>query len=397
MRNQEAQKRRRYSRTLTVVVGLVCATFAGCSANQLRDDAAAVDTTSFGSIALFDKSAAPTALPDKASVGRAGASLQDEGKEHNVLVLSGGGSHGAFGAGFMNGWSESGKRPEFDIITGVSTGALMATFVYLGNTWNEKLRDFYTNISDDQIYVTQGIAGILGESLHDTAPLKNLIDKTVNQRTLDAVAAEHRKGRRLYVATTNLDSGLVAVWDMGGIASSDHKDRLQLYRQILLASAAVPGLFKPVYIKTEDGRASMHVDGGIKAPILLRTFMVGNPKKKRTVYVLVNGSLTLRAGAPAVGPNFKDIALRSISELSRGLFYKTVYQSYVVTKHAGGDFRIAYVNDDVPLGDPFKFVAKDMRRLYSLGHAMGGAGNGWKAEPPRLEQLERVTSTQKPL
>lgn len=363
--------------------------FAGCASN-VRVDGPTANANSFGAITLFQGPQTPMELPDKATISDDILLPVVDSKSHNVLVLSGGGSHGAFGAGFLKGWSESGKRPSFEIVTGVSTGALIANFAFLGSQWDDRLRAFYTHISDAQIYRDRGIEGLFEESLYDTAPLEELISKVVNHDMLDAIAAEHRRGRRLYVATTNLDLGKVVVWDMGGIAASGHKDSLRLYRQILLASTAVPGLFKPVYIRAQDGHSHMHVDGGIKAPILLRTFMVANKKQRRHVFVLVNGKISLLAGAAAVDPNFKDISLRSISELMRGLFYKTIYQAYVTSQNAGSTFRITYLPDEVPVKDPFRFDPKEMRRLFDVGQGMGKSAKSWKNEPPRLEALERV-------
>jgi predicted acylesterase/phospholipase RssA len=364
---------------------------ASCASN-VRIDGPQGNASSFGAIPLFADQDTPAEISDKATITGAVKLPPGDDQNHNVLVLSGGGSHGAFGAGILNGWSESGKRPRFEIVTGVSTGALMASFAFLGPSWDVRLHRFYTNITNDQIYTSRGVGGFFNESLYDTTPLKKLIASIVTHRMLDAVAAEHRRGRRLYIATTNLDLGKVVVWDMGGIAASGHKQRLALYRQILLSSAAVPGLFKPVYIMARDGHAHMHVDGGIKAPILLRSFMVGGKHLKRRIYVLVNGKLSLLAGAPPVGPNFKDISLRSISELMRGLYYKTIYQGYVTTRNAGGQFRIIYLPDEVPTGDPFKFDKKEMRRLFEIGRKLGRDSKNWHREPPRLESLERVAS-----
>ncbi len=139
----------------------------------------------------------------------------------------------------------------------------------------------------------------------------------------------------------------------------------------------------------------MHVDGGVKAPILLRSFMVGGKKKKRTVYILVNGKLSLTAGASPVDANFKEISLRSISELMRGLFYKTIYQGYVTTRNAGSKFRIAYLPDDVATGNAFEFEKKEMRKLFDVGYRMGNDPKSWQKEPPRLEPLERVKAARR--
>lgn len=347
-------------------------------------------STAFGAVQLFEDGQSPSILPDKATISGEQELPKTSTPDHDVLVLSGGGSHGAFGAGMLVGWTASGKRPQFEIVTGVSTGALIANYAFLGPQWDDKLERFYTNISNEQIYINLGLEGFFEESLYDTGPLKTLIDGAVDQAMLDAIAAEHEKGRRLYVATTDLDAGQVVVWDMGGIAASKHPNRLEIYRLILLSSAALPGLFKPVYIPGQEGRYHMHVDGGVKAPILLRSFMVGGKEKRRTVYVLVNGKLSLAAGAPPVVANFKDISLRSISELMRGLFYKTIYQGYVTTRNAGSKFKIAYLPDEVSTGNSFEFDPKEMRRLFKVGYQMAGDPKSWADEPPRLEPLERV-------
>lgn len=367
---------------------------AGC-ANGPRVGEPLQASAAFGAINLFEDPQRAKILPDKATISGDLDLPKTASPDHDVLVLSGGGSHGAFGAGMLVGWTASGRRPEFEIVTGVSTGALIANFAFLGSEWDGKLETFYTSISNDQIFINLGLEGFFEESLYDTAPLKTLIDGIVDQEMLNAIAAEHEKGRRLYVATTDLDAGQVVVWDMGGIASSDYSDRLELYRQILLSSAALPGLFKPVYIPGKKGRYHMHVDGGVKAPILLRSFMVGSKKKKRTVYVLVNGKLSLTAGAPPVDANFKDISLRSISELMRGLYYKTIYQGYVTTKNAGSKFKIAYLPDEVPTGSAMEFNNKEMRRLFRVGYKMGGDLKSWGNEPPRLEPLERIKAAKR--
>lgn len=315
-------------------------------------------------------------------------------KELNVLAISGGGSDGAFGAGVLKGWTQSGKRPHFNIVTGVSTGALIATFAFLGSEWDDDLERFYTNIKDEQIFTDKGILGVLEESLYDTAPLRTVIEKVVTLRLLDAVAAEHNKGRRLYVATTNLDTGQVVVWDMGGIAASGHAARVETYRDVLVASAAMPGFFKPVYVRhSEQGKkAHMHVDGGVKAPILLRSFMVEGPQKKKSVYMLVNGKLSLKAPAKApVQATVLDISKRSIYELMRGLTYKTIYQGYVATRQSRGDFRILYVPDnEQDIEDGLRFDPKEMKRLFEIGVELGRQPSRWQNEPPRLETHERI-------
>lgn len=379
-----------------VCVALVALVLASCAA-ALRPDTGEVTTSAtYGSIALFDAAEKPLEPPPGATVVGALVRPVMQTKELNVLAISGGGSDGAFGAGVLKGWTESGKRPHFNIVTGVSTGALIATFAFLGSDWDAELERFYTHVTGEHIYTDKGIAGLFDESLYDTAPLRGAIEKVVTPRLLDAVAAEHNKGRRLYVATTNLDTGQVVVWDMGGIAASMHAARVDTYRDVLVASAALPGFFKPVYVRhSEQGsKAQMHVDGGVKAPILLRSFMVEGPQKKKSIYMLVNGKLSLKAPTKApVQATVLEISKRSIYELMRGLTYKTIYQSYVTTRQSSGDFRILYVPDDAQdIEDGLRFDPKEMKRLFDVGVRIGRQPSNWGDEPPRLEAHERIAA-----
>lgn len=341
-------------------------------------------STHWGAVALFDNRTRVLTPAERAEVAK---------QDLNVIALSGGGADGAFGAGLLIGWTEKGTRPQFDIVTGVSTGALMSSFVFIGPSFDAKLEELYTTMRTTDVFTTR-LDGLLGDSLNDTAPLRARIAQAITEETLEAVAREHRKGRRLYVATTNLDSGTVAVWNMGAIAASDHPERIELYRDILLASAAVPGFFKPVMIPaaTGDGK-QMHVDGGVKAPVLLRTFMLAGPYKRKNVYVLVNGTLKLRSSetAGAVTANLTGIAKRSITELLRGLMYKQIYQIYVTVQRAGATFHLAYIPDDVQeTKDPLNFQPEEMKKLFQTGRELARSGRYWLNEPPRLENLERI-------
>jgi predicted acylesterase/phospholipase RssA len=391
---------RRSVRFAPLFVALVALVLASCAAT-LRPDAGEVTTSAtFGSIPLFDAAQKPLEPPPGATVVGALVSPAMKTRELNVLAISGGGSDGAFGAGVLKGWTQSGKRPHFNIVTGVSTGALIATFAFLGSDWDGEIERLYTRVTGEHIYTDRGIAGLLGESLYDTAPLRAVIEKVVTPRLLDAVAAEHNKGRRLYVATTNLDTGQVVVWDMGGIAASGHPARVDTYRDVLVASAALPGFFKPVYVRHSDQgkNAHMHVDGGVKAPILLRSFMVEGPQKKKSVYMLVNGKLSLNAHTTApVQATVLEISKRSIYELMRGLTYKTIYQAYVTTRQSNGNFQILYVPDHVQdIEDGLRFDPKEMKRLFEVGVSTGRHSASWQNEPPRLESNERIEARTSP-
>jgi predicted acylesterase/phospholipase RssA len=342
--------------------------------------------TPMGAVELFDSTGHPinSRLPDFAGMVK---------PELNILVLSGGGADGAFGAGVLVGWSETGLRPRFDVVTGVSTGALMATLVFMGSEYDSVLKDVYTTVDSDDIYKKKGIKAVFSDSLLDYTPLKDKVESLVTDELLDRVAQEHNAGRRLYVATTNLDSGDVVVWDMGFIAASGHPERVKIYQQVLLASAAVPGLFKPVYIRpSESSKArQMHVDGGVKAPVLLRAFMLKQPAARRSVYVIVNSQMKLLNADKAVEPEVLDISRKSITELLRGLLQRTVYQTYVTARQSKASFNLISIPDNAPAAkDGLTFEPGVMQRQYELGRDFGRAGGGWMSEPPRLEDLERI-------
>ncbi len=182
-----------------------------------------------------------------------------------ILAISSGSDKGAYSAGFLNGWSEAGTRPQFDIVSGVSTGALIAPFAFLGTPYDPHLTSLYTTIDSDAIYNATPFKALLGgPSLASTKPLVELIESYANADMIDAVAREHRRGRRLLVQTTNLDAERGVVWDMGAIAASDNPARYDLFRRILLASASIPGFFPPVLIDVTSGDAAfseLHVDG----------------------------------------------------------------------------------------------------------------------------------------
>jgi predicted acylesterase/phospholipase RssA len=216
------------------------------------------------------------------------------------LSLSGGGANGAFGAGVLYGWSQSGKRPQFQVVTGISTGALIAPLAFLGSDCDEELKQIYTSISDKDIFDVKGCLGFVGmlwnESYADTKPLSKLIEKTLTQEKINAIACEHAKGRRLYIGTTYLDTQRFVVWDMGAIASSKSPKAAELFRKVMLASSAFPGAFPPVcFDVTVDGNMydEMHVDGGVVTGVFCYFRPLSEtgktPNKPCNVYVIKNG------------------------------------------------------------------------------------------------------------
>ncbi|WP_290543996.1 patatin-like phospholipase family protein, partial [Aestuariivirga sp.] len=186
--------------------------------------------------------------------------------ERNFLALSGGGSNGAFGAGLLTGWTEAGTRPEFTIVTGISTGSLTAPFAYLGPPYDKLLTEAYTQISGRDVFRRKPVLSALRSSAAaDNTPLRQLVARYVTDRMVADIAVQNGRGRKLLIGTTNLDAGRPVVWDIGAIAASGEPDRKQLIQDILVASSSIPGLFPPVKIKVvADGKTfdEMHVDGG---------------------------------------------------------------------------------------------------------------------------------------
>jgi predicted patatin/cPLA2 family phospholipase len=344
---------------------------------------------SYGAVPLYTVGGDINRLPERATNQGATDPLRNRSDGAlEILVLSGGGSAGAYGAGVLAGWSETGTRPSFDIVTGISTGALMAPFAFLGSDYDEQLRRVYTETSNGDVYVSRGPFGIWQESLNDAAPLQARLGEVITEQVLDRIAAEHAKGRRLYVGTTDLDTGQAVTWDMGSIAAGDHANRHRRFVQILLASAAVPGLFPPVFIEADGGRgARMHVDGGVKAPILLRDFMLAGKYRTKRVHLIVNNCICLRNIKKPVDLQFKEITIKSIDEMMRTFLYRALETSYIMTRNAGAQYHLRYIPDEVTLADFLQFDPAVMRELYEIGRAEGRMPSSWHSAPPRMQRF----------
>jgi len=293
------------------------------------------------------------------------------------LILSTGGEEGAYGAGFLNGWLQAGNRPQFAVITGVSTGALMATYVFAGPQFADELHQVYTATSATDIFEVAATP----ESLVDTWPLAKMIDKRVTPELLAAIAAEHQKGRRLFILTTDLDAGRTVVWNMGAIAAHGGDAALKLFRQVLLASASVEGMFPPVYITVEaNGRQfqEMHADGGVKGPLFFGPeayLMPGSPLKLPAtgLYVIVNGKLSTqfyvvsRTTAAILGRSIA-VALTAGGRLQLAL-------AGIAAQKAGIGFNLTYVADSFDQVGRGLFDPKYMNALYDFGFAEGRGDN----------------------
>lgn len=316
-------------------------------------------------------------------------------KQHNYLAISGGGANGAFGAGLLAGWTALGTRPEFSMVTGVSTGALTAPFVFLGADYDDVLKLLYTTTTTDDIAEERGLlSALMSDSMADTAPLKALIAEYVSDEVIDKIAREHQRGRRLFVGTVNLDAGRSVIWNIGAIAASDSPRKISLIHDILRASAAIPVAFPPVVIPVDvNGQAydEMHVDGGTGSQVFVYPAAIDwhkiteKLKVQGTPNVYVIRNAFVDADYQGMERNVLPIATRSIDALIRTQGIGDLYQIYTLCKRDGNDFNLAYIPASFNEEPTEGFDPVYMTKLYDLGYEMGLNGYDWKHTPPGFE------------
>ena len=310
------------------------------------------------------------------------------------LALSGGGADGAYGAGLLVGWSAAGDRPDFEFVTGISAGALIAPFAFLGPRYDRQLEAIWTGYGDADLVVKQPLAVLFGgTSLVDTAPLAGLIARYVDERLLAAIAAEYRKGRVLLVGTTNLDARRPVVWNMGEIALSRDPGALQLFRDVLLASAAIPGVMPPVKIRVTAAGATFdeyHVDGGVTRQVFLTPVALTltdfdkfypSPPLRR-IYVIRNGRLEPRyklAEASAIS-----LASNSISVMLDAQAAGDIYRIYVAALRDGAEFRLAANPTVLDPASSDIFDKSYMREMFSTSRRQARNGYPWMRTVPEV-------------
>ena len=312
------------------------------------------------------------------------------------LALSGGGAHGAFGAGFLNGWTSTGRRPVFKIVTGVSTGALMAPFAFIGPMYDGALREFYTTTSTNDIFTLGSLLWrlIAGEALADTRPLQAMINRHVDAELLRHVAEQHRRGRRLFIGTADIDVPRFVVWNMGQIASSGHPDALELFRKVMLASASIPVAFPPVLFKVEVAPGGplydeMHVDGGVGARVFLNGGVFrgsvihtrgGLGRGREDIFVIHNGQLV--PIPDPVSRSLSAIAVRVIDASGRAAATGDLFRIYGYAQREGATFQWVTIPNDVQMDSTEVFDPVKMQVLYDVGLRLGAAGSAWSTRPP---------------
>ncbi len=336
----------------------------------------------------------------------------DVEEEVYFLAISGGGADGAYGVGLLNGWTEAGTRPEFKLVTGISTGALIATFAFLGPDYDQQLKESYTGSSDEDIYTKKSIlTAYWRDALFGVEPLKKLIADSITQDVLEAVAAEYLKGRILLVGTTQLDAQRLVIWNMGAIAASGKPGALDLFRSVLLASASMPSIFPPVFIPVEANGSTyeeMHVDGGTFTEVMLYNEalspmlsnvedikkIVGDDekfekllKRKRVLYLIKNDQKEPEWSD--VEDRIVPIAGRAIGTLIKSHYDGDIYRIYVLSERDEISFNLA----SIPEGTNIKatngmFDTVYMQKLYNLAFEKAKNGYPWSNYPPGFQPLE---------
>ena len=303
------------------------------------------------------------------------------------LAVSGGGDNGAFTAGLMNGWTKAGTRPEFKLVTGVSTGALIAPFAFLGEAYDPTLKSIYTGVSLADIAKKRSVVSIIyGDAMADTAPLRKLVEKTVTQQVLDAIAVEHARGRILLVATTNLDVRRPVVWNVTKIAASKAPGSLELVQKILVASAAIPGTFPPVMIDVEaSGKAyqEMHVDGGTTGqvfvyPAAIHVYELA--QRQRSLYIIRNARLDPQWAQ--VDRRTLPIAFRAITTLIQYQGMGDLYTIFSICERDHVEYNLAYIPPTFDAPHKTDFDKAYMQALFEVGQRMAVKGQDWWYKHP---------------
>lgn len=306
--------------------------------------------------------------------------------ELQLLSLSGGGANGAYGAGVMYGWSQRGDRPAFDIVTGVSTGALIAPYVFAGPAFDPDLRKAFTDGRSSKLLQSRGVGALFRAGVFKPGPLRKLITESVTPGLIEAVAAEHRKGRRLYIATTSLDTQTQVVWDMGALAQHTDRASRLLFVDILVASSSIPGIFQPVLLSFErDGRgiAELHADGGaianfFVAPQALLGLLRPTPRKAR-VFILLNSGTSPQFVVVPIG-GLKIVA-RSFDTMLKSLTLSQLANVKLAAGDDGLELDIGEIPDE--LDDNFlDFGQAHMSALFSAGERRGAAGTAFRPVKP---------------
>lgn len=353
----------------------------------------------------------PNLLPEvEAEFRRRGVNQHPPGaRPYQFLALSGGGMYGSFGVGLLCGWTETGTRPPFDVVSGISTGALMSTFAFLGPEYDGMMREAMVGVQQRDLLTRRSLAYIpFADAFFTSRPMSKRIEQYLTGQVIGEVAKAHAAGRRLYIGTTNLDTRGLIIWDMGAIASRGTPEAQELYCQVVLASSSVPGAFPPVRIPVQvDGKwyEELHVDGGVSDEVIFRAFMVGDLNRMSgvpgsyappgsSVYVVNNGKMYADPSC------VKSLVLPELSASFRSIVYgKTrdeLYRIYLNCLETNVQFRATAVPQGLTLSKTrgLGLTREDQEQLFAAGYRIGqqpaAAGGEWRDVPPGTNPAEQA-------
>ncbi|MCB4805903.1 patatin-like phospholipase family protein [Methylobacterium brachiatum] len=308
------------------------------------------------------------------------------------LALSGGGGDGAYGAGVLKGWSEAGTRPEFSLVSGVSTGALTAPFAFLGPAYDPVLEEIYTSgVASTLVKDPNLVNVVFGSGLFGDGRLRDLVGRYVTPDLLAAVAAEHAKGRRLLVVTTNLDSKRAMIWNMGVIAASGAPNAAALFRDVLTASASVPAVFPAQLLDVEaagHGFQELHVDGSVVTPVFtVPQAVIANGRghvsapTKADIYVLMNGRI--EPDFELVPDDTLSIVKETVATGSQARSRASLAATYAFARANRIGFHLTYIDGAAPRTTAAKgFDTAYMRSLHRIGYEKARSGTAWQDTVP---------------
>jgi predicted acylesterase/phospholipase RssA len=320
---------------------------------------------------------------------------RNPGEPINILALSGGGAGGAFGAGAIVGLSHSGQRPEFAVVTGVSAGALVAPYAFLGPAWDHQLMEIYTSGSGEHVLQSRGLGAIFGSSMYSGTPLKELVDRYATDALIESIAFEASKGRLLLVATTDVNTGEPVVWDLGAIAMHGGSEARTLFRDVLVASASVPGLFPPIIIRVPDDggqRNETHVDGGVTLPFFVVPSPVDMPgdsivrtgdqaqARGARLYILIDGQLGEQPRATRLRTS--TIMSRSVSASLNRMMRTTLELTAATAERRGIALDYSAIPVSYPYHGALDFSAATVRPLFQYAYECARTGRLWTAFRP---------------
>jgi hypothetical protein len=334
-------------------------------------------------------------------------SFKDEGKSdylvdgiktYPALIIGGGVSNSAYGIGLLEGWSKEGSRPVFKIVTGYSSGSILAIGTFAGKDYEDRIANLFTSISSKDVLKSRGIFSVLfGDSVNSSAPLLKKINDFVDEDLMAKIAQEHRKGRRLYVGTTDFDAQGFVIWDMGALASKGSPDSLNMFRKIVLASCAFPVMVPPVYFQVEAGGRlydEMQVDGGVVSGLFyIYQLMEGvgsmvqysgiNPRGFKTRLYILN-LCYMSPHSKQVEDNLTALISRLIELNGASKMIGDTYRIYAFAKERGWDYNLAYIPEDFKPNQKEMLDKQEMQRLFKRGYYDAAEGYKWHKAPPGL-------------